>query len=473
MKHIISLILLTAILLCGCGTTAQEPITAEELQLVITDGVAENLYDWNRFYWDTCFDITCSNCSIRIDRQQGEETDEAILEYDGTAYTITDSRGSRTYSHLIHSTYSGIPGIPSDTYTECFLLSDDPEMTYWTYISAALSSSSAAFNEIQSTEIVYCEYRTFPRAESYGNAPSQLSFFIQSLTSAQRIWYRADSCFLAEQLDSRTHSADRITRYSWNGGSHTQTQVDGIVSDICELEDGGFLVSSESYADQLYLLTCFDADGSQRWQYRFRDDFVINTVNIFQQGVDIFLFSDRHPEDGSTDLYLCRFSPEGNLLQEATFGGSDFDSIDRVQPLDSGFRLYGHSQSNDGDFPLSEDGYPADFTALITEDLHMEVLDLSEHEYASEAGYHNGSLLYSDDPLLTVVPEDNLPEDITGVQIFDWEDGYVIVRAHRLGDYPFSYPMMSYQPSYTELIFTGYSPEGTPLWQTISNIFSA
>lgn len=77
-----------------------------------------------------------------------------------------------------------------------------------------------------------------------------------------------------------------------------------------------------------------------------------------------------------------------------------------------------------------------------------------------------------DEGVLLPTAADRLPEDVSARALLETADGgYVLFRAHLLGRWLLQNPVISYIPSYCEIIATGYAADGTPLWQTATPIF--
>lgn len=475
MKKLCILILCLLALLCGCLEQSDLP---DYRTLLITDGQTENPGAWSWFYWDTYMG---NAAELEICYQQDGTVSNVSLRFDGTFYTITDESGTRTYKHLIHSPMQG-PGNAAYDYAEIFLLSDDPDMTSERFLQAALSSSTL-LQELAPTRIIYADYHSFSRAENYGTVPTEVSHIMDSFSPSSRIiWEKNSYHVISYTASSSVRITSMITRYDYKGTLLSQATVKGAVGTILELDNGGFVAESDSYPDDLYLLTCCNPDGSISWQHNFDPAYDYYFPHILEQGQSIYMFGKRGPDSGSDDIYICRFSSDGQLLQEKLLGGSDFEWIKNIVEAENGFMLYGCTQSRDGDLPFSSDGYGVDFSAHVSSSLeisNINKLEDGQSSYTDIIGYHGGQPINSDDPILDTHETDRLPNEKDryghlpySVQgFFDLEDGYVIIRDHRLDYSALSYPIASYVPSYRELIITGYDSSGTPVWQTTSDIY--
>jgi hypothetical protein len=244
---------------------------------------------------------------------------------------------------------------------------------------------------------------------------------------------------------------------------------------MIELADGGFCAAlSDGSAENKNSLLRFDAEGKFLWQYDFEANRDVYLRYIFQTDDALYCFGevDTDPSADTTldDLYFARFSMDGILLQEKLAGGTDFEKLNLVTVSKNGFTVYASTQSGDGDFPFSEDGYYVSFQVQLSKELELFKAEVCpEPDYIlRHCGYHNGAPVYPGDPILTPHAEDQLPEEYSTVAIFAQDDGYVILRCYELEKYLFSNPLMSYQPKYRQLIATYYDASGKPVWQAVS-----
>lgn len=485
MKPMLAFFLLITLLLTGCArmdsdapdhtaapdeSTAPSEIASEdhELHLVVNDGHVAEPWDWNWFYHLTARGTQTEPMSIHITHIYPEAgTYESTLRYDGSVYTLETEDGSYTYPHLIYSAQQMPPQSKVD-YAEYFLLSEDPTMTAERYFDALLSSSTRAF-DLPDTRIVYTDYHTFDRAETFGAAPEEIQRIVDSGLLHDSKFTQA-SFFRHSCLNEE---ASCLNRYDYSGRLLASVPLDGAnrYHTVWELSDGGFLVvyiGAESGATRLVR---YDAAGGAQWEYTF-SQVGSPVLEVLELQGEIFTFGEvKEDPDSDSDLLLCRFSPEGTLLGEKLLGGSDFDALHWVEASGDLFWLHGSTQSGDGDLPLSPNGYGVDFTAAVTRELELASLRESDQDYRSVVGYHNGVPVTTKDHIFTVREGDRLPEGAGSCGIFDYGDGYVVVRCQRFDFWKLNHPAVSYCPSYSELIVTGYSADGTPLWQTTGDIF--
>lgn len=390
-------------------------------------------------------------------------TSKVTVCYDGTVYHIQDSTGTRSYSHLLHTPANGGPDAGFD-YAEYFLLSNDPEIT-----AQAFSADPTA-----DAEVLFAQYLSFDRADCYGNVPPEIQKFLQMGLWGYRTSYFQDS-FLVKRsalaYSSLQNPVYLLERYDYAGNLLCQISLLDWTYNALELTDGGLAISTYgNHQAEGPQLLCYDKNGKLRWEYDFCNlGDHLYTGGLFQRGDNIYLLGVIYPNSNS-DIYAGCFSLDGTLLREQIFSGSDFESISRVTLTDEGFQISGQTQSGDGPFPFSKDGYGVDFTAMLSEELEISKARKSDTVYARYIGMHKGQTVYSDDPIVTPIKQDQLTEDASAISIFDFADGYVIVRAHRLAFYPFQNPVMSHLPSYTEMIATYYDANGQPVWQGVGMI---
>ena len=76
-----------------------------------------------------------------------------------------------------------------------------------------------------------------------------------------------------------------------------------------------------------------------------------------------------------------------------------------------------------------------------------------------------------DESVFDPAEADRLPEGSAPMALQETVDGYILFRLQRFDQWKLQNPVMSYSPSYCEVIATGYDADGTPLWQVTSPIF--
>ena len=416
---------------------------------------SETVIDISGLYWAEYLGVTDA---ITLNIEEDGRTSTAQVVFDGEKYTISDDAGSRSYQYCVKSHAES----PKDTYTEYFFLTDDPDMTVQKYLEGA---------DILPTEVLYIDSRTFDVAEEYGDVPAAM----QKLMNEGGAWFYGENSlfYLRYRVAfSSVQYAYTIERMDYNGNLLCEIIVKGTPNEVLELEDGGFVLFSYSYTDGLYELPCYDDQGNLRWTYSFPEEGSVYIASMHQRNGDIYCFGEVEVRGDCNDIYIWRISPEGELKQKIKIGGCDFESVYRVLQTEDGFTMYGSTQSGDGDLPFSETGYGVGFRAEISDDLILLHAEEYESQYSGMVGYHAGQPVFYDDPILKISGKDNFPEGVTvgSTGFFDWNEGYVIVRALSYDRYPYQNPLISMSQSYGQRVMTGYDAQGNPLWQIVGPV---
>ena len=450
-------------LLCFCLTgctqkpaevpSAEDPfaqIPTVEYAAPLIDGTAispEALSQWNWFYWNTNHFVGGNEDQIDL---APYGLAGATLCHKDDIYTITDANGSRSYCFLSMEDADNTGRVTQNSVCTTFVLSvpEDPDATV-------------------SREPLFTVATPCQPAEQFGNAPQGLQN-ISAHFKGDRNIFRQNSWFSQSGFTLPNQYAWQRFDYSGNRICHFFT--DSIVDHILELEDGSFVLVDE--LEGMTYLICYGSDGSILWKTKVGKNLYAEDL-LFLDG-SCYLFCEYDPKGSCSDIRIYRFSTDGNIAKQVQYGGSDFDMIDYVTVAKDGFTLFGTTQSRNGEFPFSKDGFGLDFTVGIRADLTLKspqktsIPNTWPHELL---GVHQGANVYSGDSILEATAKDNLPDSCTAVGIFDFEGGYVVVRRHKLAPWEFSNPVTSHLPYYREAVITGYSADGTPLWQLTSGVY--
>lgn len=425
---------------------------------VVPDGALKDPYELNWLYWVQDMDLEYTGTLEYVEFGVSRKVD---VTYDGTVYTISDEQGKRQYSYCVRD----LAPADSNMVVEYFFLTDDPEMTAERYQNE---------RNIHPTEVLYVDRKTFDTAQSYGKAPEGIKNILSQEQSSWLTRYCPESMFgiFGKLAYSSVREAYLVNRYDYNGNFLCEFEVRGIPQTILELEDGGFVVFGTSELDGLYAFNCYDGSGNLRWKYTPEEAGSKYVPYMYQQNGDIYCFGTVTPKSQSSDIYIWRINMDGELMQRIKIGGSDFDDIRRVLETETGFEILGSTQSGDGDLPFSADGYGVGFRLEITPDLEVIFKEKFDNPYASQLGYHHGQPVFEDDPILESGRKDQFPdvEHISVDGVFDWEDGYVIIRTLHYMAYPYGNPLMSMQTYYKQLVITGYDAGSNPQWQLAGNV---
>ena len=383
------------------------------------------------------------------------------VSYDGENYTISDEAGQRQYRYCVKSQATS----EIDVVEEYFFLTNDPNMTADQYLTE---------KDILATEVLYVDRKTFSAAQSYGEVPESVENIMELVKSSPVWWYCQDSMFgiRAIMAMSSVREACIVERFDYAGNLLCEFESRGVPQMILELNDGGFVVFGTSEPDGLYAFNCYNETGKLRWKYTPEEGGGKCVLHMYQKNGDIYGFGELDPEGEPDDIYIWRISREGELIQELKIGGSDFDRIRRVLETETGFEIFGRTQSGDGDLPFSQDGHGVDFRLEISPELQVLSKEQFENNYASQIGYHHGQPVFEDDEIVKTSRKDKLPEvDHTFILgTFDWEDGYVVVRKLYYDAYHYDHPLLSRQSYYDQLVITGYDVGGNPQWQLAGNV---
>lgn len=435
MKRIFPIVLAAALLLLpGCQTES--------------DGTVRN---WNFFYWGTKMS-QLSEATIFL---FGDST----LDWNGSEYTITGSSGKRSYQHLVE--FIDIQEVPGGwNYINEYVLTNAPDLTLAEYRSSG------------GGETVYSGTFHCASAASFGEAPKAVTDLIDRHFDGIRLnVYLPGSVFERVISGSMESREELVSRWSYSGELLCSFQVSGYTECFVELEDGSFLATLSDYANDTYQVNCHSRDGSILWSTALgeAEHPTLHQFLVCPEG--IYGIGTIRREERFEDVYICHLSRDGELIQEVFLGGTNHDTVNWAEKTDAGFTLYGATQSSDGDFPVSPHGYRVDFVLELSPELEVLSARQQDHDYSyfSVRGYLDGNAVFYRDSVLAVSDKDNLPSGkFRTMAVFPYECGYVILRNHLFGAYPYQDPSFSHQASYLQIVATGYDTQGNPLWQTVS-----
>ena len=445
----ILVLMITAVCLLGGLATADQ---------AVPNGTLKDPYELAWLYWTQYMQLEHSATLRYMSLGQARSVQ---VSYDGKNYTISDEAGERQYQYCVKSQAT----TDIDRVEEYFFLTDDPDMTADRYL--------AGENDL-ATELLYMDRKTFDGARSYGEIPESIDKILQLEQTTPVWWYCQDSMFgiRAIMAMSSVREACIVERFDYAGNLLCEFECRGVPQTILELEDGGFVVFGISEPDGLYAFNCYDETGKLRWRYTPEEDGGKCVLHMYQKNGDIYGFGELDPEGEPDDIYIWRISREGELIQELKIGGSDFDNIRRVLETETGFEIFGSTQSGDGDLPFSKNGYGVDFRLEISPELQVLSKENFENNYASQIGYHHGQPVFEDSPMLNITGKDRIPEGMGRYVrgIFDWEDGYAIIRTVKHDTYAYANPLLSRLSYYEQIVITGYDAKGNPQWQLAGNV---
>ncbi len=267
----------------------------------------------------------------------------------------------------------------------------------------------------------------------------------------------------AEISISRTYDAETYySTLSYDGEKYTLTEEDGVRSYKHLVYSCQNMPAQSKYDFAEYYLLSDDPEMTAERYFShlassmFQPDFPATTV-VYTD----YMSFDRAEEYG---IPPAKYTSEENLslLYFSTFCQKGFYREQVISLSDSASSALSETvrKCYSYDFKPLEDGF------------------LPEEDWACK-GYHKGKPIAYDDKLFDPQPTDRLPDikDENGAYkvysrgVFDYGEGYILVRIHHLGLWKLNSPVRSYSPSYCELILTAYDAEGNALWQTTSDIF--
>lgn len=436
MKRLFLFFLSLLLILCGCKQETEK-------SLRLTGNHRKDPYQVNSFFYRSSFN---SEQDISLTLEDG-----SVLFWDGQTYQLMQKDATHTYADL------------------SFRTSTERLDGGWNFITEFVLEDGGA-GECIFRHVFFCK-----SPPVFGDVPDFANDFLTRRNNQLMLSdYQEHSVFERTISGYNDTREEWVRRWDYEGNLLCEFHVNGYTDCFAELEDGGFLTTVETYPEKsLHVLHCDDR-GEILWKIQLRsvESPYLTQLLVLPEG--IYGFGEIRQPDRGSDLFVCHLSHEGEVLDQKIFGGSDFDSIDWVQSSPDGFTLWGDTQSRDGDFPLSRNGYPMDFRAELTAALEVQSVVEEEHDLFSGdlRGYLDGEPVFFRDELVQVSQEDQLPnENLHSTAIFACGEGYAVVRSLAHGNYPFSDPYMSYAPNYRQLIITGYAQNGTPLWQTVSEPF--
>lgn len=114
------------------------------------------------------------------------------------------------------------------------------------------------------------------------------------------------------------------------------------------------------------ILACFQSDGQYSWhkEYLYTDDLGLSDIyyfkdNLYVVGGKKVLDSelvDEERDTSNTDALLLKYSIDGNLLFEKTFGGSNLEHYNSLTAYGNNLYVVGYSNSTDSGLKIFTDG---------------------------------------------------------------------------------------------------------------------
>lgn len=483
---LLSLLLVTVMLLSACAnsnsgeTESTTPSTSQTQSTTITtrpteppiptvDEVIDCTYETeggtNAFaqFVHPTYDI--NKISVTRTSPDGTTTVMNLARQGNEGFVYKAGDTTLSFRYLVYCIY---PGTDTDNfdYLEYVLMANDTNATYLDTLN----------KENPSAVVIYAEYQDFTGelAEKYGTIPEG----VQNLTSLDpyylaRTRSALETTFFIQDTDYNTH------RYDYEGNLLFSTEDD--LEKFRELPDGGFIAALNtpcptelSPALQYASIVRYDKNGSQIWKYTPVNEAGEYSLtgggalvkDIQYHNDQIYVFTD------TSDIYIL--STDGKLLSYKDH--HNMPSFRRIVPTEEGFTVSGTGYAEYTGIPAPA-GESGSFNYVATMDFDGNIVEVSYpdelNSNAIEAGVL-GQVIYRDNPIFTPTEGDKLPdkEYTESIAAYDTEDGYVLIRIHDLDKNCDMYVHGGLQDTpYSELIFTGYDKNGTPLWQTTSPVF--
>lgn len=308
---------------------------------------------------------------------------------------------------------------------------------------------------------------TYHPVEPVGQLPEAFREMVESNSLERAVAYR--DCWV------KTDGGMKMAiRYSRQGVEELRYTVENenaeqrlLLSAAIPTLDGGLLVAVfDSVHEEEGLRAGFteiikmNADEEVDWRYR-NDSFGWNGVReLYEREDGYYIF-------GGTDfdIVLMKLSKKGELLVEKQFGGSDYDSFYRAVAIESGFEIFCHCQSKDGDLEGYEPIMPQANSWIITVDLNFNVRliesvqSLGGYVISKNLGVLDGEI---------VGPKDLRFYDYdagTIESVMDYGEQYLIISYNLTGEVPMP-PEMSSRHYYTETVYSMFNADGKLIWRT-------
>lgn len=259
--------------------------------------------------------------------------------------------------------------------------------------------------------------------------------------------------------------------------------------DVAATKDGGFLVLygftdrfdpetqrwnyTNGVRSQLFKL---NAAGEREGQYTFANMEHSALYRMFECSDGFLFFGHQGEQDKkrsdynpATSVCATKLDKTGADAQTIVLGGSDFDMLDAVVPMEDGtYKLFVHAQSKDGDFERAQhlSKVYTEWEIILDEDLNV----LSKQAFDDAGlrlflgyqlkGYIDTQPVYNNDERLK---PNTYPEWVR--LVVDYGDFYLVVSEHAYAEYPNTPGVVSARWDLTETVYSAYDKSGALLWR--------
>ena len=399
-----------------------------------------------------------------------------ILERRGDGYVLTENGEEKTYRYLLCSHQQPESFVQSFDYAEFWVLTNDKRLT-WTELSLGPLSSYYS-PERENTIVIYEYFFTVnDRAARFWTAttPFEDLELQRSLTGQTgRAFYLENGVLVARDFATLDRMESAYTYYSYHrvGDRYTVDRA-GLALAACEIPEG--FAALDAMDDAVYV-NLYE-DGRLTRSVALPDSAGDAGVDLAQRLVydagRLFVFGMRKNGEGYEDVSLIGVDATADppaILFEKTYGGSDFDTLLSAETSGTApLTMTVLTQSGDGDFGFSPDGYGV--YAVVTLDRDGQILTAEQAEMATVTSLNDADPGGETDRL--PAPDALNPKGLRRITTFRTEDGgHVTVRAHLLGWYPYMPPYLSRGMYFTEYVVTGYDSRGTAVWQRVTPVWA-
>ncbi len=169
-------------------------------------------------------------------------------------------------------------------------------------------------------------------------------------------------------------------------------------------------------------------------------------------------------EYGETDIYAVIIGQNGETIKSKLLRGSDFDSLINAEKSDTGFLLSIRSQSDDGDFYVSDPDNlrVRRWVIELNQDFAITEKKINDGRdyFNSKIGEKNGVPIYVYD-ITSGGFDAGSP-----TSYIDYGDFYLIVSQNNTGIYEHTPPQVSAIWYYTETVYSAYDQDGKLIFRS-------
>lgn len=264
-------------------------------------------------------------------------------------------------------------------------------------LTAALAAGGCLLAVFLLLQLAYTNRADRVKADDVGKTPPVLT---EALMASDAMAYGIDT---GDGWLCRSHDeTPAIIKYSYDGEiiwrrEYAYELEYPYIDAVTPAADGGFVfvldqgsASDVGYTRFASIIRC-DREGREIWRTAFEDHMGLRFRSVFEWQGESFLavgtWQNPNGHDSLDDVYLCTLSSEGSVVKEAHYGGSDFDRVRQAAIFDGcGVVLDISTQSKDGDFSASGDGYPVSVMAMFDGELNLQWYHVLDWDIYFEGG---------------------------------------------------------------------------------------